>query len=326
MTYWKGKNVFVTGCTGFIGSRLASALVEAGANVVGLERDIPAKAVTDSIGFFDKINIIYGSVEDYCLIERVFNEYSIDTCFHLAAQSQVGVANRSPISTFKTNIIGTCNILEACRVLGSIKRIIIASSDKAYGEHKHLPYLETYSLDGLYPYDASKVCADVLSRCYFKMYKIPVGITRLANVYGGGDFNFNRIVPDTIRSLLHNRPPIIRSDGTYIRDYLYVKDAVRAYMVFAQKLDNAKYQGEVFNFGSSNPVKVIDLVKLIIKISGKTSLKPKILNFAKGEIRAQYLSGEKAKAMLNWQPEYNLGEGLRETFKWYKEFFKKARI
>jgi CDP-glucose 4,6-dehydratase len=221
--------------------------------------------------------------------------------------------------------MGTWNILEACRKLGSVKRIIAASSDKAYGEQEKLPYLETHTLNGLYPYDASKVCADVLARCYYKMYKLPIGITRLANVYGGGDFNFNRIIPDTIRSLIFNRPPLIRSDGTYLRDYLYIKDAVKAYLVLAEALDLAKYHGEVFNFGSCQPVKVLDLVKLIIRISGKTKLKPKILKIASGEIKAQYLSIEKAKAMLGWRPQFILSAGIKETYRWYQDFFKKIK-
>jgi len=324
MSYWQGKNVFITGCTGFIGSWLTAALVQKKARVVGLVRDIPPKEVLDTFGWLDKITAVYGSVEDYFLVERILGEYRIDTCFHLSAQSQVGVANENPLPTFRANILGTWNVLEACRRAGSLKRIVVASSDKVYGEQDLLPYVETQSLNGVYPYDASKVCADVLARCYHRMYQLPIAVTRLANVYAGGDFNFKRIVPDTIRSLIFNKSPVIRSDGTYLRDYMYVTDAVRAYLMLAEALDSPRCHGEVFNFGPSRPIRVKELVERIIKISGKRSLKPKILDIVTGEIKAQHVSSKKAKEMLGWTSQVELSHGLSLTYRWYKDFFKKT--
>ena len=274
-------------------------------------------------GDINKITVVYGSVENYYLVERILNEYSVDTCFHLAAQSIVLTANRSPLSTFKTNIMGTWNVLEASRRLGSVKRVVIASSDKAYGEQNSLPYTEEMKLLGRNPYDASKACADILAQSYYQSFSLPVVISRCGNIYGPGDINFSRIVPDTMRSLIFDRNPIVRSDGSYLRDYIYIKDAVRGYILLAENLDNSDIWGEAFNFGSEKPIKVIDLVNLIIEISGKTQLTPKILGTAKGEIKAQYLASQKSKKMLGWRNEYSLIEGLKETYSWYKKFLLK---
>ncbi len=322
MNRWKRRRVFVTGCNGFVGGWLVKNLIEHDAKVVGLIRDIVPNSSLSLLGCLDKMNIVYGDVEDYELIERALNEYDIDCIFHLAAQSQVGAANRSPLSTFKTNILGTLNILEAARSLTSIKAIVVASSDKAYGSHKRLPYREDYALKGAHPYDASKACADIISQAYHNMYKLPVAIARCGNIFGPTDLNLNRIVPDTIRALCMDRRPLIRSDGKYIRDYLYISDAVSAYLCLANGIlgKTNGVVGEAFNFGSGKPLSVIELVNLIIKISGKLH-KPKILNTATGEIRKQYISGRKAKNILGWMPQVRIESALEDTYRWYEDFF-----
>lgn len=320
VSYWRDKRVFITGANGFVGSHLVISLLEKGAYVMGLIIDKISNSFLKMSGWWDKTNMIWGSVEDFNLLERALNEYEIDTCFHLAAQPIVTVANRSPLSTFRTNIMGTWNILEASRRIDTVKRVVIASSDKAYGKQENLPYAEDMELLGRNPYDVSKTCADILAQSYYKSFSLPVGISRCANIYGPGDMNFNRIIPDTSRSLILNKNPIIRSDGTYLRDYIYVKDAVQAYILLAEKLDDPDFHGEAFNFGSEKPIQVLDLVNLIIKISGKSKLKPTILGTAKLEIKEQYLSSQKSNEILNWKNEYSLKEGLKETYSWYKEF------
>jgi CDP-glucose 4,6-dehydratase len=319
---WKNRNVFVTGANGFIGSWITKALVEKGANVVILIRDeIPASPLSYMGDICNKLGgIVRGSITDYATVERIFNEYEVNTCFHLAAQAIVGVANRSPLSTFESNIKGTWNVLEAARNAKTLEKVIVASSDKAYGEHEKLPYSEEFCLSASHPYDASKACADILAKTYFNTYGLPVAVTRCANIYGGGDLSFSRIIPDTIRSVLFDRNPIIRSDGTPVRDYLYIADAVDAYLTLAEKLEKVK--GEAFNFGTNSPIGVLELVNKIIKISGKTHLKPIIKREAEGEINRQYLSGEKARRMLGWKPRYNLDKGLKETIAWYNKYFK----
>jgi len=320
--YWKNKNVFVTGCTGLLGSWLVKDLVEKGANVTGLIRDWVPKSnliLQDSI---NKINTVRGDINDYYLMERILNEYEIDTVFHLAAQTIVSIANRNPMSTFETNIKGTWNILEACRRNPTVKRVIVASSDKAYGEHEILPYKEDAPLKGSHPYDVSKSCADLLAFAYHNTYELPVCITRCGNFYGGGDLNFNRIVPGTIRSILSNERPIIRSDGTFIRDYIFIRDAVNAYLFLAEKMDELDIHGEAFNFSNEIQLTVLELTNDILRIMDLTDLKPVVLNEVKGEIKHQYLSAAKAKNILGWSPTYTVEEGLKETIDWYKEFFK----
>ncbi|MBU2560310.1 GDP-mannose 4,6-dehydratase, partial [archaeon] len=263
--------------------------------------------------------IVSGDITDLATVERIFNEYEVNTCFHLAAQALVGVANRSPLSTFESNIKGTWNVLEAARNSKTFEGMVVASSDKAYGEHENLPYTEEFCLNALHPYDASKACADILARTYFNTYGLSVAVTRCANIYGGGDLNFSRIIPDTIQSILSDKPPIIRSDGTPVRDYMYIADAVGAYLTLAEKL--GKVKGEAFNFGTNSPIGVSELVDKIIKISGKTHLRPIIKGEAKGEINMQYLKSEKAANLLGWKPKYSLEEGLKETIAWYDKYF-----
>lgn len=320
--FWQDRSVLVTGCTGLLGSWMTEELVSRGARVVGLIRDWVPQSRLFSAGLSDKISSVYGSVVDIDTIERTISEYEVDTVFHLAAQTIVGVANRDPLGTFESNIKGTWNLLEACRRVGKVSRIIVASSDKAYGDRELLPYDENTPLQGEHPYDVSKSCADLICRTYAVSYNLPVTVTRCGNFYGGGDLNFNRIVPDTIRSTLRDKPVTIRSDGTYIRDYFYVKDGVLAYLHLAEMMDDSQLWGEAFNFSNELQVSVLEIVAKILNLMGKSDLKPIILNQASNEIKHQYLSAAKAKKMLNWQSRYDLDTALEETIEWYRDFLK----
>ena len=319
--FWRNRNVFVTGCTGLLGSWLTKALVARRANVVGLIRDNVPRANFSQLGLDKYISTVRGEVENYFLLERTINEYEIDTVFHLAAQTIVTIANRNPIATFETNIRGTCNLLEACRRNPTVKRVVVASSDKAYGDHEVLPYEEEAALKGSHPYDVSKSCADLIASTYYNTYKLPVCVTRCGNFYGGGDLNFNRIIPGTIRSVILNECPVIRSDGTLIRDYIYILDAVEAYILLAEKMEELPIQGEAFNFSNEVQMTVLDLTKKILKLMEREDLEPIVSDEARSEIKHQYLSAEKAKKILEWQPKYTLEEGLRATIAWYQEFF-----
>lgn len=320
--YWKGKNIFITGANGFVGSWLTQRIVDLGSNVICLIRDVIPESWFNLSGYDKKVTIVNGNIEDISVIKRVFSEYNIDTVFHLAAQPIVGVSIKNPIATFEANIKGTWNILEACRNYQDIKRVIIASSDKAYGESKKLPYTEDMPLQGSNPYDCSKSCADLIAQMYHRTYGLPVAISRCANFFGGGDYNFSRIVPGTILSILKNEAPIIRSDGKYIRDYLYIKDAVEGYISLAQKLENKTIQGEAFNFSNECHYTVLELVNLILKLMKRQDLKPKILNETKHEIKNQYLSSKKANKILGWKSKYDVENGLVETIDWYKKYLK----
>ncbi|RJQ56248.1 MAG: NAD-dependent epimerase/dehydratase family protein [Nitrospiraceae bacterium] len=319
--FWENRNVFITGSTGFLGSYLTDELIRRKATVTSLVRDWVSRSRFIFSDANKKVNVIRGEIEDYALLERILNEYEIEVVFHLAAQTIVETANRNPLSTFEANIRGTWNLLEACRRNPLVKRIIVASSDKAYGVQKELPYSESTPLQGNHPYDASKSCADLIAYTYFNTYKSPVCITRCGNFYGGGDNNFNRIIPGTIRSVIHNEHPVIRSDGSYIRDYIYVKDAVAAYMLLAEKIEDEGIHGEAFNFSNEIQITVLELTKKILFLTGREDLEPAILNRADKEIRHQYLSAKKARERLGWQPLYTLEQGLQETIAWYKEFF-----
>jgi CDP-glucose 4,6-dehydratase len=319
--FWRDQPVFVTGCTGLLGSWLTADLVERGANVVGLVRDSVPRTNFLTLGLDKRITLVRGEVEDYFLLERVLNEYEIETVFHLAAQTIVTTANRNPVSTFETNIKGTWNLLEACRRSSMVKRIVVASSDKAYGDQKALPYQEDAPLQGAHPYDVSKSAADLLATAYWNTYRLPVCITRCGNLFGGGDLNFNRIVPGTIRSALRGEPPIIRSDGTLKRDYFYVRDAADAYVKLAEQMDTRGCHGEAFNFSLEQPMTVLEITNAVLAEMKKNSLKPVIKNEASGEILNQYLSAEKARRTLGWKPRYSLSEGLQETIQWYTDYF-----
>ena len=320
--YWKNKNVFITGATGFLGSWLTRYLLEENANITALVRDWVPKSKLVYDDSINKINTVRGNIEDYLLLERIINEYEVDTVFHVAAQTIVGIANSNPLSTFESNIKGTWNILEACRKSPGLKKIIVASSDKAYGDQEILPYSESTPLTGRHPYDVSKSCADLICRSYFETYGLPVCVTRCGNFYGGGDLNFNRIIPGTIRSILNNKQPLIRSDGSFIRDYFYIEDAVLAYLLLAEKMDDSSLHGEAFNFSNEIQITVLDLVNKIIGLLG-SNLKPVILNEAANEIKHQYLSAKKAKDLLGWKSEYDLSIGLQKTISYYTEFFGK---
>ncbi|MBD7915284.1 GDP-mannose 4,6-dehydratase [Clostridium sp. Sa3CUN1] len=322
--FWNNKNVFVTGGTGFLGSYLVKKLVNYGANVTILLRDyIPQSNIY--IGEeYKKVNVVHGMLEDYLLIERTLGEYEIDTVFHLAAQAIVGVANRNPLGTFKSNIEGTWNILEAARKSPLIKQVIVASSDKAYGDQEKLPYDENMPLQGKHPYDVSKSCADLIAQTYYETYNLPVCITRCGNLYGGGDLNFNRIIPQSIQSILNKESPVIRSDGSFIRDYFYIEDAVDAYINLAEKVVELNLGGQAFNFSNEIQLTVLELVNKILKIMG-SDIKPIILNQGSNEIIHQYLSAKKARTVLGWSPNYTIDEGLSKTIEWYEAFLKKER-
>ena len=319
---WKGTNVLVTGADGFIGSHVAKALAEKGAGVVTIVRDIKKINNIDILKIKNKISIMHGNLINFEDCERCINEYDIEFCFHIAAQAIVGPDNRSPLSTFESNIKGTCDVLEACRTSKTVKGLIIASSDKAYGQQKKLPYTEQSPLKGYYPYDASKACAEMLARSYYMTYNLPLAITRNANTYGPADMNLNRIIPDVVTRLIKDTQPVIRSDGTPERDYMYIKDAVDAYLTLAESLHRKEVLGQAFNFGTGRPINVLDLYKKIIKIMGK-NVEPKILGEAKNEIDRQYLDSGKAKKILNWEAKYDIDSGLKETIEWYKEYFSK---
>jgi CDP-glucose 4,6-dehydratase len=315
--------VFVTGCTGILGSWLTLALLEAGADVVGLIRDrVPLSNLRMS-GAEQRITAVDGDIADGNLLERVLNEYEIEVVFHLAAQPLVRLANRAPLGTFDTNIRGTWLLLEACRRSSMVKRIVVASSDKAYGDQDTLPYTEDAPLQGRHPYDVSKSCADLITQAYFTTYRLPVAITRCGNIYGGGDLNWDRIVPGTARSVLRGEAPIIRSDGTLLRDYLYVADIVEGYLRLAECLEDPALHGQAFNFGMDDPKTVLEITQAIIGISDYPQIKPVVLNQASHEIVKQYLASEKAHRLLGWRAQYSLEEGLRHTLNWYREFFQK---
>jgi len=323
INFWKDKNVFITGGAGFIGTWIIKELVDKGAEVYCLVKEMPKESNFTGLGLDKKVSLIYGDILDINSLKLFFEKYNIDSVFHLAAQPLVQLALKFPLETIETNVMGTLNVLEACRLNPRIKRILIASTDKAYGSSEKLPYDETFPLRGEYPYDVSKSCVDLISHAYGKTYNMPVAITRCSNVYGGGDLNFDRIVPETIKHILFNENISIRSSGKFKREFFYVKDAAHAYVVLAEKIEELGLKGEAFNFGTDKPVVILDLVKNIIDISERKDVKIDILDIAKAEIKDQYLSSEKARKILKWEPKYNLEEGLKETFNWYKEYFKK---
>ncbi len=320
--FWRNRRVFVTGCTGVLGSWLTLALLDAGAEVIGLMRDRVPLSNLKLSGADQCIIAVDGDIIDSNLLERVLNEYEIETVFHLAAQPLVRLANRAPVNTLEINVRGTWLLLEACRLSPTVKRIVVASSDKAYGDQDVLPYTEEAPLQGRHPYDVSKSCADLITQAYANTYQLPAAITRCGNIYGGGDLNWDRIVPGTMRSILHGEAPIIRSDGTPLRDYLYVDDIVEGYLCLAERLDDPALYGQAFNFGMDDPQSALEIARAIIALSDRPDLEPIILNQANHEISQQYLSSEKAHRVLGWSKRYSLEQGLRCTLMWYREFFK----
>lgn len=317
--FWKGKRVLITGYEGFLGSHLTKTLLSSGAKILGLDILTQRKKTILSKADLAKITIVKGSVENLALLSRVIKKNKIEFIFHLAAEALVGDCFKKPLKSFSTNIKGTWNILEASRLNKSIKAIIVASSDKAYGSHSNLPYRETAALSGMHPYDTSKSCADLIAHTYYHTYRVPVVITRCGNIFGPGDFNFSRIIPDCFQSIVKNKNLAIRSDGKFIRDYVYVDDIVNGYIALAEKMKALKLYGEAFNFSDENPISVLNLVKKVYRISGK---KPnyRVLNKAKYEIKKQYLSSKKARKILGWKAKTSLEQGLKKTLDWYKGY------
>ncbi len=321
MTFWKNRNVFVTGASGLLGSWMSEELVRRGANVTVLLRDwVPASRLNQT-GLLDRVNAVRGELEDAPLLLRALNEHEIETVLHLGAQTIVGTASRSAVSTFEANIVGTWNLLEACRALPrQVRRVIVASSDKAYGEHPVLPYTEDAPLQGRFPYDVSKSCADLITFSYFHTYRLPVAVTRCGNLFGGGDLNFNRLLPGTIRSVLQNEHPLVRSDGSFVRDYFYVRDAVNAYLLLAERMDDPAFHGQAFNFGTETPLSVLEVVRAVLERMKRPDLTPIILNEASHEITRQYLDCAKARRMMNWHPSFSFEQGLDEAIAWYRDW------
>lgn len=319
-SFWQDRPTFVTGATGFLGGWLLRQLMQAGADIVCLVRDWVPQSELVRVHLIDEVKVVRGDVRDKALLERILGEYEIDTVFHLAAQTIVGIANRNPVSTLETNIQGTWSLLDACRRSPLVKQIVIASSDKAYGDQEVLPYSEETPLQGRHPYDVSKSCSDLIAQSYAQTYDLPLTVTRCGNLYGGGDLNWNRIVPGTIRSVLRGQIPVIRSDGQYVRDYFFVEDAAIAYMQLAEQINrNNILHGQAFNFSNETPVTVLELTKHILSLMD-SNLEPDIRNEATNEIRKQYLCSEKSKRLLAWHPVFTLDEGLKRTIAWYKEF------
>jgi CDP-glucose 4,6-dehydratase len=322
--FWLDRPTLVTGATGLVGSWLVKRLQDAGAYVVCLIRDwVPQSDLVRS-GRIEHVTVVRGDVRDGSLAERVLAEYEIDTVVHLAAQTIAPIANHTPISTFETNIAGTWTLLEACRRAPSVRQIAVASSDKAYGAVDVLPYAEDTPLQGRHPYDVSKSCADLLATSYATTYGLPVAIARCGNFFGGGDLNWNRLVPGTIRSALRGRRPVIRSDGSYVRDYFYAEDGAAAYMTLAQHLAaNRDLAGEAFNFSNESPLTVIELVRELMSLLG-SDLEPDVRNEATNEIREQYLTAEKARQVMGWEPLFTRQDALRRTIDWYRDFLAEA--
>jgi CDP-glucose 4,6-dehydratase len=318
--FWADRPTFVTGGSGLVGGWLVRRLVDAGADVVCLVRDWEPRSLLLSSGLLDRVRVVRGDVRDQAVLERVLGEFEIDTVLHLAAQTIVGIANRNPVSTLETNVAGTWALLEACRRSPRVSQIVLASSDKAYGDQPVLPYNEATPLEGRHPYDVSKSCADLIGQMYAVTYGLPAVVTRCGNFFGGGDLNWNRLVPGTIRSIVRNERPLIRSDGKYVRDYFYVEDGAEAYMLLAERLAaDRSLAGQAFNFSNEVQLSVLDLAGRILELMG-SALAPDIRNEATGEIRRQYLSAAKAREVLGWRPRFTLDEGLKRTIEWYREF------
>jgi CDP-glucose 4,6-dehydratase len=325
---WRDRPVLVTGASGLLGSWLTRRLVADDANVVCLLRDWVPQSEFVQARQHERVSVVHGDVEDRATVERALGEYEIEVVFHLAAQTIVGIANANPVSTFESNIRGTWNVLESCRRSPRVKSVVVASSDKAYGDQTELPYNEGMPLHGRHPYDVSKSCADLIAQSYAFTYDLPVGITRCGNFYGGGDLNWNRVVPGTIRSVFRGERPVIRSDGQYVRDYLYVEDGAAAYMLLAERLfSHPEFAGMAFNFSNEVQLTVLQLVQKILQKMG-SDLAPDVQNQSLKEIREQYLSAQRARELLQWAPIFTVDEGLELTIAWYRRMFEEqlARV
>jgi CDP-glucose 4,6-dehydratase len=318
-SFWSRRPTAVTGATGFLGSHLVASCVELGSSVVILSRDdVPPTPITER--WSRRVSVVNGQVQDTAVLERLFGEYEVATVFHLAAQSQVGVANRNPASTFETNIAGTWAVLEAARRSPTVRQVVVASSDKAYGSPDELPYTEDMPLRPVHPYDVSKACADFIATSYAVSFGLPVSVTRCGNIFGPGDLNWERLIPGTIRSILAGQRPVIRSDGKMVRDYLYVTDAARAYLQLAEALEaDATLNGKAFNFSLEQPCSVLEVVEGLQAAAG-TMLKPDVRSTASNEIPAQMLSASLARSVLGWEPTVTLDEAFSATIRWYLEY------
>lgn len=320
VSFWKDRSVLVTGATGLVGSALVPRLQETGARVCALVRDWDPQAELIRSGAIQKCRVVSGQLESLHDLERALVEHDVDTVFHLGAQTVVGVGFRSPYATFESNVRGSYTLFEACRRQGDVvRRVVVASSDKAYGESEVLPYTEEMPARGRHPYDVSKSCTDLLASCYAETYALPVVVARCGNIYGGGDLNWSRLIPGTIRSALEGRAPVIRSDGLYRRDYVYVDDAVEAYVRLAEKLDTPEIRGEAFNFGPDGSRTVLEIARAILELTGRPDLSPVIENTARAEIRDQHLDSAKAHRLLAWKPRWPLEKGLEKTIAWYRD-------
>lgn len=318
---WKERRVLVTGATGMVGSWVTRALVDSDAFVAALVSDSDPNSELVRSGVINRVSVVNGRLESYEDVERAINNHEIDTVIHLGAQPIVGAADRAPRHTFESNVQGTWNVLDACRALSPlVERIVVASSDKAYGAQPVLPYTEGMSLSGEHPYEVSKSCTDLISRTYAKSYQLPVTIARCGNIYGGGDLNWNRIVPGMFKAFIRDEVPVLRSDGSFIRDYLHVDDIVNAYLVLADRSDDPELAGEAFNFSDESPITVIQMFEAIRSITGKLDIEPEILNGAQTEIKDQYLDSKKAREVLGWEASLSLDEGLAKTYDWYRNF------
>jgi CDP-glucose 4,6-dehydratase len=313
-----GRSVLVTGAYGLLGTWLVRALLDGGARVTVLKRDETAISALELEGFEGSCAVVHGDCVDPTVVDRAIGEYEVDTVFHLAAQTIVGTAGRAPLSTFETNVRGTWIVLEACRA-PEVGRVIVASSDKAYGDHDELPYREDFALRPRFPYDASKAAADLIARSYWHSFGLPVAVTRFANLYGGGDLNASRLIPEAVSAVIEGRPPIIRSDGSPERDFLYVEDAVAAYLSIAEALDRGEGRGEAFNAGGGRPHAVREVVELICRVAG-SDVEPDVRGTGtpSGEIDRQYVDAGRLRELTGWEPAIDLEEGLRRTVEWYR--------
>lgn len=320
-SYWKGRTVFVTGATGLMGGWVVKALLRDGAEIVALVRDYAPKSMVVREGLIERITTLPGDLESLPTMQRAIAEYGPHTVFHLAAQPLVQVAKRDPVGTLRANVMGTWNVMEACRLAGT-SNVVVASSDKAYGASETLPYRETHPLQGQYPYDVSKSCTDLIAQMYAATYGVKTAIARCGNLFGGGDLNFSRTLPGLIKATLANNRFVIRSDGKFVRDFLYVKDAAESYLTLGERLaEDESISGEAFNFSLGERLTVLDIVNMTLKIMGRIDLEPVIQNVATSEIREQYLDASKARERLGWRPRYGMEEAIRETVDWYREHF-----
>jgi CDP-glucose 4,6-dehydratase len=318
--FWSTKRVLVTGATGMVGAWVTRWLVDAGAYTVALISDADPQSELIRSGYINRVAVMNGRLEHYDDVERAINNQEVDSVFHLGAQPIVGAADRSPRHTFESNIQGTWNVLDAARVLsGLVQRVVVASSDKAYGTQTVLPYTEEMSMNGDHPYEVSKSCTDLIATTYARTYDLPVTIARCGNIYGGGDLNWNRIVPGTFRSIIRGEQPVLRSDGTFVRDYLHVDDIVNAYLLLGERSHEVQMKGEGFNFSDESPLTVMQIYRAICAAAGQPDLEPKVLNQAAGEIKDQYLDSTKAHTVLGWKASTSLTDGLLKSWKWYQE-------